>query len=178
MFSPDLFVRALELAARAHGDQKTPHGFPYLVHVCSVTMEVMACLRVEPGHDEDLAIACALLHDVLEDTPTPVSAVVARFGQRVADGVKALTKSPALPKAEAMRDSLERIQQQPPEIALVKLADRITNLAPPPPYWTADKIASYRAEAELIHTTLGSASPTLSQRLRERIAAYPPPSSA
>jgi (p)ppGpp synthase/HD superfamily hydrolase len=69
-FSPETYRRALTFAAKAHGDQKTPTGFPYLWHVSNVTMELLRALTAEPGHDEDLAVACALLHDVLEDTKT------------------------------------------------------------------------------------------------------------
>lgn len=173
MFSQDSFVRTLHWAARAHGDQRTPHGLPYVVHLTSVAMEVAAALRIEPGSDEDLAIACALLHDVLEDTPTPRTELLAAFGPRVASGVDALTKDALLPKAQAMRDSLARIQAQPKEIAMVKLADRITNLAPPPPHWTSDKITAYRAEAVLIADTIGLASNALHARLLARIERYP-----
>ena len=59
-FSQDLYLKALSFAARAHGEQKTPVGLPYIVHVSSVAMEVMAALRSEPGSDEDLALVCAL----------------------------------------------------------------------------------------------------------------------
>jgi len=44
-FSQDLYLNALTFAARAHGEQKTPFGLPYMVHVSSVAMEVMAALR-------------------------------------------------------------------------------------------------------------------------------------
>jgi (p)ppGpp synthase/HD superfamily hydrolase len=173
-FSQDQYVKALHFAARAHGGQKTPTGLPYVVHVSSVAMEVIAALHAEPVHDDDLAVTAALLHDVLEDTATTVEEVAAAFGPRVAAGVSALTKSSALDKPAAMRDSLARILEQPPEIALVKLGDRVTNLAPPPPHWSAAKVAAYRAEAQLILDALGAASPFLSARLAERIRTYPP----
>jgi (p)ppGpp synthase/HD superfamily hydrolase len=173
-FSQDLYVKALHFAARAHGDQRTPTGLPYVVHVSLVAMEVIAALQAEPGHDDDLAVAGALLHDVLEDTATTVEDIAAAFGPRVAAGVSALTKSAALDKPAAMRDSLARILEQPSEIAIVKLGDRVTNLAPPPPRWGAAKVAAYRAEAQLILDALGAASPFLSARLAERIRTYPP----
>ncbi len=173
-FSPDLYLRTLTFAAKAHGDQKTPVGLPYVVHLTSVCMELIRALDAEHGHDADLAISCALLHDVLEDTPTPRMVVEQHFGPRVADGVSALSKNGALAKAEQMADSLARIRSQPPEVAMVKLADRITNLAPPPPQWNAQKVVLYRAEAEEILSALGSASAFLQIRFRERLAAYPP----
>ena len=72
-----------------------------------------------------------------------------------------------------MADSLRRILTQPAEVAMVKLADRITNLAPPPPHWTAEKITRYRAEAEQIVQALGEVSPFLSLRFRGRLVGYP-----
>ena len=137
-------------------------------------MEVIAALQAEPGHDDDLAVVSALLHDVVEDTAITIEEIDAAFGPRVAAGVSALTKNAALDKPAAMRDSLTRILKQPPEIAIVKLGDRVTNLAPPPPHWNAAKVASYRAEAQLILDMLGAASPFLSARLAERIRTYPP----
>jgi (p)ppGpp synthase/HD superfamily hydrolase len=141
-------------------------------------MEVIAALHAEPGHDDDLAVISALLHDVVEDTATTLGQLEAAFGPRVAAGVSALTEDASLDKPAAMKDSLARILRQPPEIAIVKLGDRITNLAPPPPRWSAAKIASYRAEGQLILDTLGSASSFLAARLAERIRTYPAASSS
>jgi (p)ppGpp synthase/HD superfamily hydrolase len=175
-WSQDVYVRALHFAARAHGEQKTPTGMPYVVHVASVAMEVIAALGCEDAEtvcDGDLAVAAALLHDVVEDTRTTIDEVEAAFGAQVAAGVAALTKSKGLAKPDAMKDSLARILLQPREIAMVKLADRITNLAPPPPQWSAAKIASYRDEARLIHDELHGASAFLAERLARRIERYP-----
>jgi (p)ppGpp synthase/HD superfamily hydrolase len=124
--------------------------------------------------DPDLAVQCALLHDVLEDTPATYAEVAARFGVAVADGVLALTKNKALPsKAEQMADSLTRIRQQPSEVWIVKLADRITNLQPPPAHWDAAKIADYQAESGTILDALGEADGWMAERLRGKIAGYP-----
>ena len=77
-------------------DLNTPSGLPYAVHVSSVAMEVIAALEVEPGRDGELAVACALLHDVLEDTATTRAEVETAFGPKVGAGVAALTKDAAL----------------------------------------------------------------------------------
>lgn len=172
-FSPELYASALEFAARAHGEQKTPKGQPYVVHLASVCMEGIRGLYAEPGRDGDLLVACALLHDTLEDTQTQEDEVLRAFGPRVAAGVRALTKDEALPKEARMADSLQRIRLQPAEVAMVKLADRITNLAPPPAHWTPEKIRKYREEGEEILSALGHASAFLSARFRERLARYP-----
>jgi len=172
-FSQDQYFKALTFAARAHGEQKTPTGLPYVVHLSCVSMEVIAALQAEPGRDGGLAVTVALLHDVVEDTATTLEQIEAEFGPRAADGVSALTKDPTLGKPAAMKDSLARILRQPPEVAMVKLADRITNLAPPPPGWDAGKIAKYREQGQLILDTLGAASQALSARLVERLWVYP-----
>lgn len=173
--NPELYVKALRFASTAHGDQRLPDkDHPYLVHVTSVTIEVIAALRAEPGHDEDLAVACALLHDVVEDTETGPAAIEQLFGAGVAHGVLALSKTKGLPKSEAMADSLRRIREQPHEVWMVKLADRIVNLTPPAPrYWDAKKKQKYRAEGQTILDALGEASPHLAARLKHRIETYP-----
>jgi (p)ppGpp synthase/HD superfamily hydrolase len=175
MWSADAYQRALVFAAHAHGPQKMPGGdLPYVTHVALVAGEVICTLAHEPGHDEDLAVQCALLHDTLEDTPTRHCDLEQTFGRAVADGVAALTKDGSLPKADKMADSLARIARAPVEIAIVKLCDRIVNLRPPPADWSPEKRAAYREEARAIHRALAHASPHAAARLLEKIAAYDP----
>jgi (p)ppGpp synthase/HD superfamily hydrolase len=71
-----------------------------------------------------------------------------------------------------MGDSLRRIREQPYEVWMVKLADRISNLGPPPNYWDRERILRYSEEAIEIHNTLNEASEYLSRRLRRKIADY------
>ncbi len=180
MFTPHRYVAALRFAATRHHAQKVPGSeLPYIVHVVSVAAEVIAALP-DSGLDADLAVACALLHDTLEDTAERGAArdalaaqISERFGPAVAVGVWALTKDDTLPKTGSMADSLRRIREQPHAVWAVKLADRITNLAPPPSYWSREKCLAYRDEAIAIADALGEASPTLHARLRAKIAAYP-----
>jgi guanosine-3',5'-bis(diphosphate) 3'-pyrophosphohydrolase len=174
MYSPDRYVQAMRFAAERHKAQKEPgHDLPYLVHVVSVAAEVIAALPTTKLADPDLAVTCALLHDTVEDTDTNLDEIAELFGPAVAAGVSALTKNEQLPtKKDQMADSLRRIREQPPEIAVVKLADRITNLSTPPHYWTKEKCGTYREEGILIADTLGYASATLDARLRARAEAY------
>lgn len=173
IWNPDTTQKALRFASQAHEGQLVPgSSLPYIVHPVLVCVEVMAALRLGPEYDGELAVCCALLHDVLEDTPVSYATLEAEFGVAVAAGVLALSKDPALPKDQQLPDSLARICRQPGEIWLVKLADRISNLAPPPAYWSREKRRNYREDAMLILDALGSASPYLAGRLREKIAAY------
>jgi len=173
MWSQEKYLEALDFAAQAHGLQKVPgKEYSYVVHLCNVCMEVLAAYTVSPGFDVDLAMQCALLHDTIEDTATGFDAVAQRFGAHVAAGVLALSRNKALPAAKKLADSLERIKQQPPEIGIVKLADRITNLQPPPPFWSREKIKLYKAEAEQILTALSGCNACLAERLAAKIGRY------
>ena len=172
-WSQEAYLTAWRFAAEAHHGQAYPGTeLSYLLHVGAVAMEVLGALAVESLEAPDLAVQCALLHDVLEDTAVAYPQLVDVFGEPVADGVQALTKREDLTKAEAMADSLARIREQPREVWWVKLADRITNLQTPPHFWSAEKTERYRVEAETILATLGEASPFLAGRLRGKIAGY------
>ena len=173
IWSQEIYIKALLFAANAHNGQKVPGTeLPYLTHLTMVSMEVMAALVVEEGLDGNLAIQCSLLHDVLEDTAVEYNALQDIFGEAVASGVQALTKHDDLPKHEKMADSLTRIRQQPKEVWMVKLADRITNLQPPPKHWTTEKMQSYQIEAQQIYDVLHGASPFLATRLKQKIDNY------
>ncbi|PKL80289.1 MAG: bifunctional (p)ppGpp synthetase/guanosine-3',5'-bis(diphosphate) 3'-pyrophosphohydrolase [Candidatus Melainabacteria bacterium HGW-Melainabacteria-1] len=175
MWNPEHYQRAIAFAGEAHAAQLYPGSKAnYVVHLAQVTMEILHAWAQAPGDwDVDLAMQCALLHDCLEDTDTPYTALEAAFGERIAKGVQALSKDESLPKAERMLDSLNRIKSLGmPEIAMVKLADRITNLQAPPRGWDQAKIARYRDEAGLILAQLGHASDFLASRLQHKIAAY------
>jgi len=172
MFSPDRYVAALRFAAeRHHGQRMIESDLPYLVHLTTVAAEVIAALPQE-GVSPDLAVICALLHDTIEDTSTTVAELVERFGSEVAAGVQALSKDPTVARELQMADSLHRVRACPRAVWMVKLADRITNLAPPPSKWTSAKRREYRDEAQLIADQLGEASPALDARIRARIAGY------
>ena len=176
-FSQTLYKKALECASSSHKEQKTPHGYPYLHHVTSVAMEVMAMITVEhPSFDDaNIALQCALLHDVLEDTKTSEQELRThyRIEEKVIEGVKALTKDKTLPDKKAqMHDSLKRLFQQPPCVQWVKLADRITNLGIPPYFWNKAKIVQYQDEAKEILHVLQNASSYLATRLQSCIDVY------
>ncbi len=52
---------------------------------------------------------------------------------------------------------------------MVKLADRIVNLQPPPGHWTREKRAASLDEAGLILARLGEASQSLAGRLGQKM---------
>lgn len=176
----DLVRKAWNIAAKAHDGQKYGGARPgeqieYLKHIGGVALEIMQALLHHPDADAELAIACAILHDTVEDSEISPEYIFDQFGSAIASGVSALSKNSVLPDKEAaMLDSLRRIREQPHEVWMVKMADRIINLSHPPHYWNDEKISAYRAEAQLIHEHLHPASTYLGQRLQDKIDAYPP----
>ena len=175
IWSPEKYLQAWQFAAIAHLGQREPGSeISYIKHLGSVAMEGMTAIALEPTIEQpDLLMQCALLHDTIEDTAVTFDDVEQEFGLAVAQGVLALTKDSSLPpKKEQMHDSLTRIRQQPREIWMVKLGDRITNLKAPPHYWKPEKIQRYRQEAKLILESLGDANEYLAARLMKKIDSY------
>lgn len=172
-WSPDSYINAYRFAAHAHQGQTIPGtSLPYIMHLSLVSMEVIAALQDGHGYDANFAIQCALLHDVIEDTNTTYEQVKQEFGAQVANGVLALSKDKTIAKQFQMQDSLRRIRQQPVEVWMVKLADRITNLQPPPPHWTQVKAEQYREEALEIYDALKEGNEALASRLLTKIEEF------
>ena len=164
---------AIRFAAESHqGQSYGSDGLPYLLHLSQVLGELSVAEREAPSVHPALTLLCGVLHDTVEDTEVTCEELAERFGPSVAAGVAALSKSPSLRGRAALLDSLERIEKQPREIWRVKLADRISNLQPPPAHWSHEKQRAYCDEAELILSRLGVASRPLAERLRSAIERY------
>lgn len=177
LFSTRVYKESLAFALKAHGDQKTPSDLPYSFHICSVALEIINSLSQHriSYEEANVAIACALLHDVLEDTETSlgINSIDIPNVEIVLQGVWALTKKEDLPtKAEQMQDSLKRLQEMPKCVQMVKLADRITNLAPAPIFWNRAKREAYVNEAKLILEALKGSNPYLEKKLLKKIENY------
>jgi hypothetical protein len=172
---PEKIIEAITFAAKAHGAQMTPMGFPYLHHLMSVATHTMAGTRNDGFsiEDQENAIIAALLHDTIEDTAIEYNDVKEAFGEIIADAVSALTKNKLVGDKQAqMEDSLSRIKAQPRWVWCVKLSDRITNLTGVPAHWDEAKKQKYLSEARVLWGALHEASPDLSERLLRKIERY------
>jgi (p)ppGpp synthase/HD superfamily hydrolase len=175
VWNQDIYTRTWHFASELHKGQALPGSeIPYINHLANVSQEVMAALaHGAEVENPDLAVQCALLHDTLEDTDCTFDQILQAFGEQVANGVSALSKDCSLGSKQAMMsDSLQRIQQQPKEVWMVKLADRISNLQKPPVHWDREKKQYYRHEAQCIHDALKEACPYLAYRLQSKIDNY------
>ncbi len=166
---------AIKFAVSKHTEkgQKVPGtNLPYDVHLSNVAMEILIAGFNTPGFNTAFAVQVALLHDTIEDTATKPHELENKFGLEVAQAVSALSKDNKLPKDIQMKDCLDRIKALQPEVWAVKLADRITNLQPPPPHWELLKKIKYRNESIMIFDALGSANTYLASRLSDKIKEY------
>jgi len=175
MHTQTLYQEAIKFATAKHLEQKQlvpGTELPYVVHLSNVAMEILVAGAYTANFDLGFAVQVALLHDTLEDTATTRKELEGKFGKEVAKAVSALSKNLKLPKAEQMADSLKRIKKLRPEVWAVKLADRITNLQPPPPHWDRQKIKNYREEATQILAALREGNDYLAGRLEGEIMDY------
>ncbi len=169
----DIYAKAADFAEKAHRGQSIPGSeTPYIVHCTKVCMEVLFVLSRRNDLDHKLCINCALLHDILEDSDVTYDDLFSEFGADTAEGVLALTKNKSIEKNLRMEDSIKRIKNSGPETGIVKMADRITNLAPPPGFWSKEKIKQYFHESEMIYDALKSLDHNLAGRLLEKINNY------
>jgi guanosine-3',5'-bis(diphosphate) 3'-pyrophosphohydrolase len=174
-FNADRIIEVITFAAKAHGAQMTPMGFPYLHHLMSVATHVMAGTQKDGFsiEDQENAIIAALLHDTIEDTAIEYTDIQEAFGESIADAVSALTKNKLVGEKQAqMEDSLSRIKAQPRWVWCVKMADRITNLTGVPEHWDEAKKQKYLSEARVLWSALHAASEDLSERLLRKIERY------
>jgi guanosine-3',5'-bis(diphosphate) 3'-pyrophosphohydrolase len=168
-----LYQLIIKYVAEKHISQKVPGTeLPYLVHLSNVAMEILLAALHSKGFDLDFALKVALLHDVLEDTATTKEEISFIFGDSVREAVLSLTKNSGLAKEERMSDSLNRIKKQRHEVWAVKMADRITNLQPPPKDWSNQKRKEYAEEATLIYDQLNIGNSYLADRLKSSIEEY------
>jgi len=117
-----------EFGAERHQGQKRVSGEPYITHPVAVA-DILADLRL----DGDTLVA-AILHDVIEDTPTAKDEIVSIFGEVVADlvdGVSKLDQIQFKNRQEAQAESFRKMllaMVRDIRVIMVKLADRMHNM--------------------------------------------------
>ena len=124
------------LAMVAHNgvNREGPRNVPYIVHPHAVV-----ALLKEWGYteqDDALTISVAWGHDILEDTNMQESEILAvdeLLGPRILAGIKMLTFKPGVPSGHPDYGRLKAdyianvARTAPPEVIVVKIADRICN---------------------------------------------------
>ena len=126
-----LIQRAYRFAEAAHKGQFRQSGHFYIIHPLSVAM-ILARLQMD-----EVTIAAALLHDVLEDTPVVARQVLDTFqNEELLFLVESVTKASAstlafenskIDKAEDFR-KLFLAMASDVRVVLIKLADRLHNM--------------------------------------------------
>ena len=124
-----LLDKAIIYAVKAHsGVERRGKGFPYIVHPMEA-VEIVATMTP----DQDL-LAAAVLHDVVEDTPTTVEDLRAEFGDRVASLVAAESdiEIDGMSDAESWHTrkqvAIDRLAAAPRDAKMVALGDKLSNM--------------------------------------------------
>ncbi len=151
-------ARSFAVAAHAgqlYGDQ------PYETHLAAVVQ-----VLCDFGYDESYQQA-GWLHDVVEDTAVPLSAIRDRFGDTVAARVDAVTGLG--PTRQASNARIYAGLRDCPSAAVVKLADRIANVEAAPA--GSDHLARYLREADMFATVVRPlVPPAMWSRLEQALA--------
>jgi GTP pyrophosphokinase len=119
---------AFEFSRQAHSGQYRKSGEAYIYHPIAVT-GILAQWHLDPQ-----ALMAALLHDVVEDTPTTKTEIGERFGKSVADlvdGVSKLDKLEFQTEAHAQAENFRKMllaMARDVRVILIKLADRLHNM--------------------------------------------------
>ncbi len=120
--------RAYLFGAEAHDGQSRKTGEPYIYHPVAVA-RILAEMRMDPK-----SLIAALLHDVIEDTPTAKEQLTKKFGAEVAelvDGVSKLDTIEFESKVELQAENFRKMMMamtRDIRVILVKLADRLHNM--------------------------------------------------
>ncbi len=121
--------KAFSIADEAHKEQKRRSGEPYIIHPVAV-----ATILADMGMDTD-SICAALLHDVVEDTPTTAKEIRDMFGEDVEHLVDGVTKLGQIPlsasKEEEQSENIRKMflaMSRDIRVIIIKLADRVHNM--------------------------------------------------
>lgn len=123
-----LIRKAFDIALDAHKDQRRKTGEPYIYH----PIEVAKIVANEIGLGAT-SIACALLHDVIEDSEYTYDDLKKIFGKNIADIVNGLTKISVMNQqnisvqSENYRKLLLTLSEDF-RVILIKIADRLHNM--------------------------------------------------
>lgn len=155
---------ALAFAAHKHRAQrrKDIEASPYINHPIALART----LAVEGGVSDTKTLIAAVLHDTVEDTDTSFEEIRAMFGAKVADIVREVSDDKTLEKADRKRLQIEHAPHMSKRAALVKLADKTSNLrdvaASPPRGWSLETKRAYFDWAKAVVDEL----PPVNKRLR------------
>jgi guanosine-3',5'-bis(diphosphate) 3'-pyrophosphohydrolase len=104
-----------------------------------------------------------MLHDTIEDTPTPPTELEEEFGSEVRSIVEEVTDDKSLNKADRKRLQVEHAAHISHKAQLVKLADKIANLrdvaSSPPDRWDLARRQEYFDWAKRVVDELRGANP-------------------
>ncbi len=123
-----LIKKAYQVAYDAHKGMRRKSGEPYILHPLSVAKIVNQQIGLGAR-----SVACALLHDVVEDTDYSLEEIESMFGDKISSIIDGLTKisgvfdNKSSLQAENFRKMLLTLSDDV-RVILIKIADRLHNM--------------------------------------------------
>jgi GTP diphosphokinase / guanosine-3',5'-bis(diphosphate) 3'-diphosphatase len=124
----ELINKAYQTSKEYHKNQYRKSGEPFIVHPLEVAL-ILAEIELD-----QVSIASAILHDVIEDTDYTLEMAKKQFGQKIANIINGVTKLDKIvfdSKEEQQVSNIRKMiiaMSEDVRIILVKLADRLHNM--------------------------------------------------
>lgn len=160
-----LVIEALSISIEAHRGQYRRDGRSYIEHPVEV-----AHLLCSAGIDDPTVIAGGLLHDAIEDGPAHIPALIRNgVGSDVYDLVMTVTDDTSLMSDQRKANQLIKLANADGRALLIKLADRISNLASPRPDWARNRRLAYADHSRALAAYFSGLNGYLEHLLWERL---------
>lgn len=169
---------AVAFATKRHKgqDRDGAHPLPYISH----PLDVLVRLRYVGGVTDEALLAAAALHDTLEETRTTLDDLREKFGARVADLVRQVTRrEPTANERQGLsKDEIWELRSgmllgeierdMDAEAWQIKLADRLSNLSEAVMTRSKERLDRYLGQTERILAIIPrETNPRLWDALRE-----------
>ncbi len=129
MMDTSLLDKAIIFATKAHaGVERRGQGFPYIIHPLEV-MTIVSTLT-----NDQIILATAVLHDVIEDTDCTFEDIEREFGKKVCELLRYETdlvvanKSASESWKERKAFAIKRLADAPLEAKMVAMGDKLSNM--------------------------------------------------
>ncbi|HPA12441.1 MAG TPA: RelA/SpoT family protein [Bacteroidales bacterium] len=125
----EMINKAFDLAVHVHSTMRRRSKEPYVYHPIEVAIICAKDMRLDA-----ISIACALLHDVVEDTEVTIEDIQTIFNQQIATIISGLTKikdvlddSTRSMQAEYFKQIILSLSNDM-RVIMIKMADRLHNM--------------------------------------------------
>ncbi len=172
MFDQDKYLKAINFAQKAYENHENKESM--ITYLSSVAMEVIHA-TIESKFDQrdaNIAITCALLHNIFDNTSVSFDEVLEEFDEDISNGVEALSNNKQMNAKDQLGDSVNKLLGESYNVQIVKIASTIISLQKPKENSDSLEIFNKHKEARFILSCFKNANMYIAKRLEEKIALY------